>query len=126
MVGVQTGTTHETWVMNNLIEPGVMSEDQLFRYERVDQGALDLEAGRIDVLFINADPAIDLAEQMGVEVALRTRETVKGGQSIAIPEGEIGFKAELDQIILQLQEEGVITDLLQKWEIPVPPEFEQE
>ncbi len=123
MVGVQTGTTHESWAMSNLVEPGLMSEDQLFRYERVDQGALDLEAGRIDVLFINADPAADLAEKMGVEVALRTRETVKGGQSIAIPEGEIGFKAELDRIVLQLQEEGVIGDLLQRWEIPVPPEF---
>ena len=42
MVGVQTGTTHESWVLNNLVEPGLMSEDQLFRYERTEQGALDL------------------------------------------------------------------------------------
>jgi len=124
MVGVQTGTTHEAWALKNLVEPGLMSEDQIFRYERVEQGALDLEAGRIDVLFINADPARELAEQMGVQVALTTRETVQGGQSIAIPEGEIGFKAELDRVILGMQEEGFINDLLAQWEIPVPAELE--
>ncbi len=124
MVGVQTGTTHEAWVLKNLIEPGLMSEDQVFRYERVEQGALDLEAGRIDVLFINADPARDLAEKMQVKVALTTRETVQGGQSIAIPEGELGFKAELDRVLTQLHEEGYIKNLLAQWEIPVPAEFE--
>jgi polar amino acid transport system substrate-binding protein len=124
MIGVQTGTTHESWVLKNLIEPGLMTEDQLFRYERVEQGALDLEAGRIDVLFINADPAKDLAEKMQIKVALTTRETVQGGQSIAIPEGELGFKAELDRVITQLHEEGYIKNLLAQWEIPVPAELE--
>jgi polar amino acid transport system substrate-binding protein len=124
MVGVQTGTTHESWVLKNLIEPGLMSEDQLFRYERTEQGALDLEAGRIDVLFINADPARELAETMGVKVALTTRETVQGGQSIAIPEGELGLKAALDAIVTQMHEEGYIKELLAKWEIPVPAELE--
>jgi polar amino acid transport system substrate-binding protein len=124
LVGVQTGTTHEAWVQNNLIEPGLMTEDQLFRYERTEQGALDLEAGRIDVLFINADPAKDLAEKMQVKISLTTRETVLGGQSIAIPEGEIGFKAELDRVITQLHEEGYIKNLLAQWEIPVPAELE--
>jgi|GEM_PF-533262 len=124
MVGVQTGTTHESWVLKNLVEPGLMSDDQLFRYERTEQGALDLEAGRIDVLFINADPARELAETMDVEVALTTRETVQGGQSIAIPSGELGMKAALDEVITQMHEEGFIKELLAKWEIPVPAELE--
>lgn len=124
MVGVQTGTTHEVWVMRNLIEPGLMTDGQLFRYERTEQGALDLQAGRIDVLFINADPARELANTMGLKVALTTRETVQGGQSIAIPEGEIGFKAALDTVITQLHEEGFIKELLGKWEIPVPAELQ--
>ncbi|RME72057.1 MAG: amino acid ABC transporter substrate-binding protein [Chloroflexi bacterium] len=127
MVGVQSGTTHEAWVLKNLVEPGLMSEDQLFRYERADQAALDLEAGRIDVLFINADPARELEKSMNtVKIALVTRETVQGGQSIAIPEGELGFKAALDAAITELQQEGVLKSLLEKWGIPVPPEFEQQ
>ncbi|MBW2130169.1 MAG: amino acid ABC transporter substrate-binding protein [Deltaproteobacteria bacterium] len=48
-IGVQTGTIQETWVMNNLVKPGLTREDQLFRYERVDNAGLDLAAGRIDL-----------------------------------------------------------------------------
>ncbi len=117
-IGVQTGTLQEQWALDNLVAQGLLSEDQLFRYERVDQGALDVSAGRIDMLFINADPAKELAEKMGLELALVTSDTVVGGQSVAVPEGETGFKAELDRIITELQNEGVIEQLQVKWNIP--------
>jgi polar amino acid transport system substrate-binding protein len=117
-IGVQTGTLEEQWVIDNLVTPGLMPEDQLFRYERVDQGALDVSAGRVDILFINADPAKELADKVGLKLALVTSETVVGGQSIAVPDGEIGFKAELDKIITDLQNEGVIESLQQTWNIP--------
>jgi polar amino acid transport system substrate-binding protein len=117
-IGVQTGTLQEEWVLDNLVTPGLMTEDQLFRYERVDQGALDVSAGRVDMLFINADPAAELAEQMGLELALVTDQTVVGGQSIAVPEGEAAFKAELDRIVTEMEEEGFIEELQQKWNIP--------
>lgn len=117
-IGVQTGTLQEQWALDNLVAQGLLSEDQLFRYERVDQGALDVSAGRIDMLFINADPAKELAEKMGLELALVTSDTVVGGQSVAVPEGETGFKAELDRIITELQNEGVVEQLQVKWNIP--------
>ncbi len=125
MVGVQSGTTHESWALKNLVEPGLMSDDQLFRYERADQAALDLEAGRLDVLFINADPAREMEGTMAIKIALTTRETVLGGQSIAIPNGEMGLKAALDAAITALKDDGTLKALLETWEIPVPPEFEQ-
>jgi len=102
-----------------------MSDDQLFRYERADQAALDLEAGRIDVLFINADPAREMEGTMDIQIALTTRETVQGGQSVAIPNGEMGLKAALDAAITELKDDGTLKTLLETWEIPVPPEFEQ-
>jgi polar amino acid transport system substrate-binding protein len=117
-IGVQTGTLQEQWVMDNLVATGKMTEDQLFRYERVDQGALDVAAGRVDILFINADPAKELADKMGLKLALVTSETVVGGQSVALPEGELGFKAELDSIITQLQNEGVVEQMQVTWNIP--------
>jgi polar amino acid transport system substrate-binding protein len=117
-IGVQTGTLQEQWVMDNLVATGKMTEDQLFRYERVDQGALDVAAGRVDILFINADPAKELADKMGLKLVLVTSETVVGGQSVALPEGELGFKAELDSIITQLQNEGVVEQMQVTWNIP--------
>ncbi len=117
-IGVQTGTLQEKWAMDNLVATGQMTEDQLFRYERVDQGALDVAAGRVDILFINADPAKEMADKMGLKLALVTSETVVGGQSVAVPDGETGFKAELDRIITELQNEGFVEQLQEKWNIP--------
>lgn len=117
-IAVQTGTIQETWVQENLVDEGLTKPDQVFAYERVDNAALDLAAGRVDILFIVADPAQELADQMGLEVALITTETVSGGQSIALPEGDTKFKERLDQIITELREDGTVEELQDKWGIP--------
>ncbi|HSO19034.1 MAG TPA: transporter substrate-binding domain-containing protein, partial [Desulfosarcina sp.] len=56
-IGTQTGTIQEAWIRKNLIETGLTPEDHLFQYERVDNAGLDLAAGRIDLLLIQAKPA---------------------------------------------------------------------
>ncbi len=116
-IGVQTGTLQEQWTIDNLVPAGT-SEDQVFRYERVDQGALDVKAGRIEILFINADPAGELAEKEGLKVALVTDETVVGGQCIAMPQGETQLKAEIDRILGEMESEGLIQKLQDQWGIP--------
>ena len=47
-VGVQTGTTQDSWLTENLVDTGMLSEENLFRYDRADQAALDLKNGRIE------------------------------------------------------------------------------
>ena len=116
-IGVQTGTIQEQWTMDNLVPAGT-KEDQIFRYERVDQGALDVKAGRVDILFINADPAAELAKDLGIKVALVTDETVIGGQSIALPKGEQALKAEIDRILGELEKDGTTQKLQEQWNIP--------
>ena len=116
-IGVQTGTVQENWVLENLVPLGT-TEDQIFRYERVDQGALDVKNGRIDILFINADPAADLAAKEGLKLALVTSDTVAAGQAIAIKEGEKELKAELDRILAEMDSAGIIKQLLATYKIP--------
>ena len=116
-IGVQTGTIQEKWTLDNLVPAGT-KEDQIFRYERVDQGALDVKAGRVEILFINADPAAELANELGIKVGLVTDETVIGGQSIALPKGETALKAEIDRIVGELDKDGSIKKLQEQWSIP--------
>jgi len=117
-IGVQTGTIQENWVRDHLIKKGLMSEDQLFRYERVDSAGLDLKAGRIDIVLIQHKPAKNLVSKMGgLRIALVTNETVAAGQCIALPEGEKALKAELDRIITQLKKEGWIKQQIRKWKV---------
>ncbi|HEX5941821.1 MAG TPA: transporter substrate-binding domain-containing protein, partial [Anaerolineales bacterium] len=40
-VGVQTGTTQDSWLTDTLVADGALPEENLFRYDRVDQAMLD-------------------------------------------------------------------------------------
>lgn len=116
-IGVQTGTLQEEWVLENLVPLGT-AEDQIFRYERVDQGALDVKAGRIDVLFINADPATELAKSSGLKIGLITGETVTGAQSIAVQKGNTELLDKINKALAEMQADGTVEQLQQKWNIP--------
>ena len=61
-VGVQTGTTQDSWLTDTLVGKGLLPEENLFRYDRVDQAMLDLKNGRIDVMMSDYVPAQALAE----------------------------------------------------------------
>ena len=79
--------------------------------ERADQGGLDVQNGRIDLLLIDAEPAIDLAEQLGLKILLITNSTTTAGKAIALPEGETALKAELDTIIQGLIDDGTMVEI---------------
>jgi polar amino acid transport system substrate-binding protein len=116
-IGVQTGTVQETWVRDHLMPLGT-TEDQISTYERVDQGALDVANGRIDVLFINAAPAAELAAKEGLKLALITSDTVAAGQAIAIKNGETALKAEIDKILAAMVADGTIQKLKDQYGLP--------
>jgi polar amino acid transport system substrate-binding protein len=116
-VGVQTGTIQEKWLVDNLVKPGLMKDEQVLRYERADNAALDLQAGRIDTVLIISDAAQKLAKDMGLKVALTTKETVAAGQAIALQKGS-ALKAAIDKAIGDMQSDGTIAKLQQQWGIP--------
>lgn len=116
-VGVQTGTIQEKWLVDNLVKPGLMKDEQIFRYERADNAALDLQAGRIDMVLLIADASQKLAKDMGLKVALVTKETVAAGQALALKKGS-PLKAEIDKAIADMQKDGTIEKLQQQWGIP--------
>lgn len=114
-IAVQTGTIQEKWAQKNLVDAGKTPQKNLFSYERIDQAAMDVAAGRIDVLFIISDPAKTHAEKSGLEIALITSETVSAGQVIAIPEGEVALKAEIDKAIEGMVNDGTMKQLMDKY-----------
>lgn len=116
-VAVQTGTIQEKWARENLVKPGKVKEEDLLVYERVDNAAMDLSAGRVDILFIISDPAKKLAEKMGLKIGLVTGETVGAGQCIAVPEGEKALKAEIDKAIEAMKADGKLKELMDKWDL---------
>ena len=113
-IGTQTGTIHEQWVRENLVDTGDMDEANLVRYERADQAILDLKNGRLDVVVMDYYAAKSFVEQGGIELVLE--ENLMGeSQAIAIPEGAEALKAAMDQVVQQLIDEGFVEQLVQEY-----------
>jgi polar amino acid transport system substrate-binding protein len=114
-VGVQTGTTQESWLKDNLVATGKLKEENLFSYDRADQAALDLKNGRIDVMMADAIPAEALAKQIG-GLKIILKDILSGGpMNIVIPNDDTALADEMNKIIQQLQSEGFIDQLAQKY-----------
>ena len=107
-IGTQTGTVQEKWVQEQLVGKGLTPADKAFSYERADQGALDVQNGRIELMLIDAEPALALAEKTGLKVLLITESTAAAGKAIAMPDGAADMKAEIDKIIEAFKTDGTI------------------
>jgi polar amino acid transport system substrate-binding protein len=114
-VGVQTGTTQDGWLTDTLVADGALPEENLFRYDRVDQAMLDLKNGRIDVMMSDYVPAQALAKQLGGLEIVYHGVLSSGPINIVVPEGDAELRQAINEIIKQLQDEGFIDQLAVKY-----------
>jgi polar amino acid transport system substrate-binding protein len=117
-MGTQSGTIMYYWVDANLIQPGLMDADNLSLYERNEQIALDLQAGRIQLAIMDLEPG----KQFMADPDFGFVEVWRGpldpnGQAIPIMKGETELKAELDKHINDLLNEGFIRATLDSYGI---------
>lgn len=110
-VGVQTGTTQDTWLTDNLVKKNILPEANLSRYDRVDQAALDLKSGRIEVLMSDYVPAQALVKQQGGLQIVYHGVLSSGPMNIVLPKGEKELVQAVNEIIKKLQDEGFIDAL---------------
>jgi ABC-type amino acid transport substrate-binding protein len=106
------------WVEDNLITPGLMSSDNVFLYERNEQVALDLQAGRIDIALMDLEPG----KQFMADPAFGFVELWRGamdpeGQALAIKKGEAELKAEIDKHLADMLAEGLIDQITESYGI---------
>jgi ABC-type amino acid transport substrate-binding protein len=112
-LGTQTGTVMVDWVQENLITPGLMTTDTLMLYDRIEQVALDLQAGRIEIAILDLAPGqvyIDDPDYDFIEVwsGIMAAE----GYAIAIMKGEDELKSEIDSHLQAMIADGFIDGVL--------------
>ncbi len=107
-VAVQTGTIQDDWVTENL------ENADISRYERAEQAVQDLKSGRVDAVAMDFFAATAYVNQGGVELALETN-FAEEHMAIAIPEGASELKAQLDDVIKELQDEGYVDELVMEY-----------
>lgn len=113
-IGVQTGTTQDDW-LTALVDEGKLPAGNLSRYDRVDQIALDLKNGRIDVMMSDAVPAEALARQLGGLKVIYKGVLSSGPMNIVLPEGDAELAKAINEVLAQLKAEGFIDRLAVKY-----------
>jgi ABC-type amino acid transport substrate-binding protein len=112
-IGTQSGTIMAYWVDDNLVTPGLMKADAVSLYERNEQVALDLQAGRIELGIMDLEPGKQyMADPDFAFVEVWRGPMDPNGQAIAIMQGEAELKAELDKYVAELISEGFVRDQL--------------
>ncbi len=115
-IGTQAGTIQYTWVKENLVDQGKMPEANLSQYPRADQAVQDLEAGRVDAVFLDESVADQFATSGAVKKALVV--DLEGNPAIACKLGEDELVAKINEIIKALRDEGFTKQLCDKYQIP--------
>jgi len=114
-VGAQSGTVQDGWITDNLVTPGLLPAEKYFTYERVDQAALDLQAGRIEVLMADYVPAQAVVSQYGGMTIVYHGVLSTGPLNIVLPEGDTNLKNEVNRILKELQDDGFVDQLAVKY-----------
>lgn len=110
VVGVDTGSTGDMWATDNASEIGFA---EIRRYEGLAPAMLDLAAGRIQG-YISDIPA--LLYYVKDKPNLQVVERIETGEKYSIMfNKDAPLATEVNAILTQLKEEGVIAGLHEKW-----------
>ncbi|SFP95012.1 transporter substrate-binding domain-containing protein [Tranquillimonas alkanivorans] len=109
-VGVDTGSTGDMWATDHAEEYGFAD---IRRYEGLSPAMLDLTAGRIDG-YISDIPALlyYVKDKPNLEVVQRIETGEKYSMMFA---KDAELASEVNDIITELKEEGILADLHEKW-----------
>jgi polar amino acid transport system substrate-binding protein len=113
-IGAQTGTTGAGWIQENLIDTGLMEEDNLKLYDLYIDAVADLDIGpeRLDAIILDSPVAKAFAYDTDREVVY----TIITGESygIAVKEGNSdllqGINTELETLIYSTAWTGLIIE----------------
>jgi polar amino acid transport system substrate-binding protein len=112
-IGVQRNTVHQDWIQLVLIDAGKMSPDNLFVYEKAEHAIRDLREGRIDLVLLDVQPAKAFVDEGGLKIVAEGLNPQN--YAIALPKGASTLKAQLDQTITVLYNDGTIGNLAQRY-----------
>lgn len=116
-IGVQTGTTHEQVVRAHFPDADVRA------YDRPDQIADDLTAGRIDAGLMERSAWAPLVEDRGADKLVYAGPLLTSadfaefgqGQGIAMAKGKTELKAKIDTAVKAMLDDGTMKTISDKW-----------
>lgn len=114
-VGVQKTSSYEEWITTNLIKPGLMQPQRLFTYQTSGDAlkALTATSPEVDLVMLDSQPADLYTKSQPVKIVIRGLDTQRF--ALAIPHNAIIFQAKLNQVLADMQNDGTLDSLAQKY-----------
>jgi len=111
-IGVQTGTTGDLWVEENLEKTGILT-GKYRRYDTFVLAMTDLENGNIDAVVLDSPVADRFSKVKDVE----TIGVIKSGEQygIAVKKGNTELLELMNEGLAKLQENGTVDELIKKY-----------
>jgi ABC-type amino acid transport substrate-binding protein len=110
-VGVQTGATQDYWLVENLVDTGMLPQTRLFRYERADQAAKDLKKGIIEVWMTDTIVGQALVQQLGGIKVVYQGTLSSSPLYVILQKDDQSLQVEINKIIWELDDQGFIQQL---------------
>ena len=112
-VGAQSGTTGAGQVESNLVEPGVINEDNYSSYDSYVFAVEDLENGNVDAVVVDTPVAETFAANRDVTIAFVEETGEEFG--FGIRQGESELQSALNDGLAAVREGGTYGELTSTW-----------
>jgi len=112
-VGVQRGSVYEKWAQEALVDSNLVPQEQLYAYAKPEQAVADLKANRLHVVIMDRQPAIQYLSDP--ELVLAGESLHQQRLAIALPAGAGALQSVINQALLDLQNEGRLSQLAQDY-----------
>lgn len=114
VVGVQTGTTADTYVTDKDGENNV-GVKEVKRYNSFVDAVNDLMTGRLDAVVMDDFPATKLVEKNADKIMKLDDELTGEKYAIAVPKGDEAMKEVVNKVLADMEESGEMDELLTKY-----------
>lgn len=114
VVGVQTGTTADTYVTDEKGENNV-GVKEVKRYNSFMDAVNDLITGRLDAVVMDDFPATKLVEKNADKIMKLEDELTGEKYAIAVPKGDEEMKELVNKVLADMEESGEMDELLTKY-----------
>jgi len=112
-VGVQKNSVYQSWAQTYLVDTKVIPQDKLYWYAKPEHAVNDLKLGRLDVVVMDLQPAVQTLSDPALKLVGEGLDQQL--LAIALPKGAGALKAQIDQALLTLQNEGRVNQLAQTY-----------
>lgn len=112
-VGAQEGTTGADQAQSNLVEPGIISEDDYSSYGNYVFAVEDLENGNVDAVVIDNPVAETFAANREVTIAFVEETGEEFG--FGLRQGESDFQSALNDGLATVRDDGTYEEITNTW-----------